>query len=87
MAQPPSKNGRSPTKGRRRSSRNLHEISQTVCAAIKEVYYDSSKQAFRRAAADLLTMYEEVCFLCIIHCNLPCFLGERHHYQSRRIHQ
>lgn len=51
---------RSPNKSRRRSSRNIHEISQTICAAVKEIYYDSSKQVFRRAVSDLLTMYKEV---------------------------
>lgn len=51
---------KSPAKTKRRMSRNTAEIAREICSAIKEVYYDSSKNAFKKGASALLTLYKEV---------------------------
>uniref|UniRef100_A0A914Z2N3 Nuclear condensin complex subunit 3 C-terminal domain-containing protein n=1 Tax=Panagrolaimus superbus TaxID=310955 RepID=A0A914Z2N3_9BILA len=50
---------RSPAKSKSRSARNTAEIAREICASIKDVYYDSSKDAFKKRTADLLNLYKQ----------------------------
>uniref|UniRef100_A0AC34F0Z4 Nuclear condensin complex subunit 3 C-terminal domain-containing protein n=1 Tax=Panagrolaimus sp. ES5 TaxID=591445 RepID=A0AC34F0Z4_9BILA len=50
---------RSPTKSKSRSARNTAEIAREICSSIKDVYYDSSKDAFKKRTADLLNLYKQ----------------------------
>uniref|UniRef100_A0AC35EV43 Nuclear condensin complex subunit 3 C-terminal domain-containing protein n=1 Tax=Panagrolaimus sp. PS1159 TaxID=55785 RepID=A0AC35EV43_9BILA len=49
----------SPAKNKSRMSRNTAEIAREICAAIKDVYYDSSKDSFKKRTTDLLNLYKQ----------------------------
>jgi hypothetical protein len=58
----------SPAKNKSRMSRNTAEIAREICAAIKDVYYDSSKDSFKKRTTDLLNLYKQVCtfYICFV---------------------